>query len=66
MPLVSVRLIAGRSHEELASLAQGLSDVVSETLGIPLERVRVHIFELEPDRIARGGKLVSDSPPPAS
>ena len=57
MPLISVRLAAGRTDEELAQLVQRLSAAAAETLHVPLERVGVHLFELEPNRVARGGKL---------
>jgi 4-oxalocrotonate tautomerase family enzyme len=57
MPLISVRLAAGRTDEELARLVEGVSAAAAEALGIPLERVGVHLFELEPNRVARGGKL---------
>lgn len=57
MPLISVRLAAGRTDEELARLVQGVSAATAEALDVPLERVGVHLFELEPNRVARGGKL---------
>lgn len=60
MPLVSIRLVAGRSDEELRRLVAGVSNAVSDSLDVPLERVNVHIFELPESRIGRGGQLACD------
>lgn len=60
MPLVSIRLVAGRSTDELRTLAAAVSEAVATTLDVPIERVGVHLIELPADRIARGGRLVAD------
>lgn len=60
MPLISIRLVAGRSDYELRALVRGVSDAAAQALDIPVERVGVHLFELAPDRIGRGGRLVLD------
>jgi 4-oxalocrotonate tautomerase family enzyme len=60
VPLISIRLVSGRSEEELRKLVLGVSAATSEALDVPLERVGVHLFELEPGQVGRGGKLLSD------
>lgn len=65
MPLISIRLVAGRSPEELRALARGVSEATAEALDVPLERVGVHIFELEKQHVGRGGELLSDSSAPS-
>jgi 4-oxalocrotonate tautomerase family enzyme len=59
MPLISIRLAAGRSDDTLAALVATVSEAAAETLDVPVERIGVHLFELEPNRIARGGRLSS-------
>jgi 4-oxalocrotonate tautomerase family enzyme len=61
MPLISIRLVAGRDDETIRALVSKVSEAAAEALDIPLERVGVHVFELPKDRIGRGGRLVSDS-----
>jgi 4-oxalocrotonate tautomerase len=64
MPLVSIRLVAGRDTEEIRTLVRKLSEAASEALQLPIERVRVHVIELPADRIGRGGRLASDDEAP--
>jgi 4-oxalocrotonate tautomerase family enzyme len=63
MPLISIRLAAGRSDDQLAQLVEAVSAATSHTLAIPVERIGVHLFELEPNRVARGGRLASEASP---
>jgi 4-oxalocrotonate tautomerase len=55
MPLVQVTMISGRTTEQKHALIKALSDAVSDTLGTPLERVRVAIYEVSPDEWGIGG-----------
>jgi 4-oxalocrotonate tautomerase family enzyme len=65
VPLISIRLLAGRSPQELSALTRGVSEAAAAALDVPLERVGVHIFELEPDHVGRGGQLLDGPAPPA-
>lgn len=60
MPLISIRLAAGRSDEELARLVGGVSEAAAHALEVPVEKIGVHLFELEENRVGRGGRLVSE------
>lgn len=60
MPLISIRLKTGRSREELEDLVRGVSEATAEALDVPVEGVGVHLFELAPDRVGRGGRLGGD------
>ena len=59
MPLISIRMAAGRTDEQLQRLVQDVSAAAADALEVPLERVGVHLFELEPNRVGRGGRLSS-------
>jgi 4-oxalocrotonate tautomerase family enzyme len=60
MPLITIRLAAGRSTDELRTLVSSVSEAAAHSLRVPIERVGVHLFELAPDRVGRGGRLVGD------
>lgn len=60
MPLISIRLVAGRDSETMSALVEKVSAAAAEALDVPVEKVGVHIFELEKDHIGRCGKLASD------
>lgn len=60
MPLITIRLAAGRDDATLGELVRGVSEAAAQALDVPIERVGVHVFELEPSRVGRGGKLVSE------
>ena len=62
MPLISIRLVQGRSEPELSQLVREVSHAAAHSLDVPVERVTVHLFELEPSRIGRGGRLASEPP----
>lgn len=64
MPLISIRLKAGRSRAELEQLVHGVSHATADALDVPVEGIGVHIFELPADRIGRGGRLVDEPKPP--
>jgi 4-oxalocrotonate tautomerase len=61
MPLISIRLAAGRTDDELRALVREVSEAAASALELPVERVTVHLFELAPTQIARGGRLVAEA-----
>jgi len=63
MPLISIRLAGGRDRDALAKLVAAVSAATADTLDVPIERVTVHIFELDGDHMGRGGRLRSAGEP---
>lgn len=55
MPIVEVRLVAGRTAEVKAELVRELTDAVTRTLGSAPERVSVLLSELPPANFNIGG-----------
>lgn len=56
MPLIQVTMVEGRSVEQKHALIRNLSDTLAETLDVPLERVRVAIYEVSADEWGIGGQ----------
>ena len=55
MPMVQITMVEGRTVEQKHALIASVSAAVSESLGTPLERVRVAIYEVSPDDWGIGG-----------
>lgn len=56
MPLIQVTMVEGRSVEQKHALIRNLSQSMSETLDVPLERIRVAIYEISADEWGIGGQ----------
>jgi 4-oxalocrotonate tautomerase len=63
MPLIQVTMVEGRSTEQKHDLIRNLSHSMSETLGVPLERIRVAIYEISADEWGIGGEPFSVARP---
>ena len=49
MPLIQVTMVQGRTIEQKHALIRSLSASMAETLDVPLERIRVAIYEVTAD-----------------
>jgi len=65
MPLVEIHLRTGRTPEQKRDLLDRVTQAVHESLGTPLERIRVWLQEFEPDAYMAGGVLMSDRDRPS-
>ena len=63
MPLIQVTMVEGRTTEQKHDLIRNLSRTMSETLGVPLERIRVAIYEISADEWGIGGEPFSVARP---
>ncbi|MCM3744223.1 4-oxalocrotonate tautomerase [Sporosarcina luteola] len=61
MPIVTVKMIEGRTDEQKRNLCEKVSAVVAETTGAPIENVSVIIEEMSKNHYATGGKRLSDA-----
>ncbi len=67
MPLIQVTLVQGRTTEQKHALIRSLSASMAEALDVPLERIRVAIYEDTADEWVIGGEpfsAVRPSPTP--
>lgn len=65
MPFIQVTMIEGRTVEQKHELIRQLSAAAADALSTPIERVRVAIYEVNPDEWGIGGEPVSKVRPSA-
>jgi 4-oxalocrotonate tautomerase len=63
MPLIQVTMVEGRTVEQKHALIRNLSQSMAETLEVPLERIRVAIYEVTADEWGIGGQPFSAARP---
>jgi len=56
MPIIEVNMFEGRTAEQKQTLIAAMTGVVTDTLGVPAENVRIIIRELSKDDFGIGGK----------
>lgn len=61
MPIVTIKMLEGRTDEQKRDLVAKVTDAVSETTNAPKEKVAVIIEEMSPNHYGVAGKRVSDS-----
>lgn len=64
MPLVEIHLLEGRSPEQKKSLLRAVTQAVHESLGAPLETIRVWIQEMPAAEFMSAGILAADREKP--
>lgn len=60
MPSITVEFFEGRTPDQKRSIAQGITKVMTDELGVKPEIVKVRFVDLQKHDIAWGGELVSD------
>ncbi|MFM1966154.1 MAG: hypothetical protein RL134_1879 [Actinomycetota bacterium] len=63
MPLIQVTMVEGRTLEQKHALIRNLSTAMADTLEVPLERIRVAIYEITADEWGIGGEPFSVARP---
>ncbi|HEX7932417.1 MAG TPA: 2-hydroxymuconate tautomerase [Paraburkholderia sp.] len=63
MPIVHISLVEGRSDEVVKACVKAVARTVHETLGAPLESIRVYATQTPPAHWAIGGRT-KDEPAP--
>ena len=63
MPLIQLTMVEGRTVEQKHALIRNLSQSMAETLDVPLERIRVAIYEISADEWGIGGQPFSVARP---
>lgn len=60
MPLIQIHIARGRTAEQKRELLDAVTRATQETLGAPLESIRVWIQEFDADDYMAGGELLSE------
>ncbi len=60
MPLVTIKIIEGRTAEQKRGLAKDITEAVVKNVGCPPQAVTIDIVEMKEGNVALGGKLFSD------
>lgn len=61
MPLVTVKMLEGRTDEQKRNLVEKVTEAVKETTGMTEEKIIVMIEEMRKDHYAVAGKRISDT-----
>ena len=60
MPLVSIKIISGRTTEQKRNMVKDVTEAIAKNLGCPASAVHIDILEMSSENYAQGGKLFSD------
>jgi len=60
MPLVSIKIIEGRTTEQKRGMARDVTEAIVKNIGCPASAVHIDILEMKQENFAQGGKLFSD------
>jgi 4-oxalocrotonate tautomerase len=60
MPLVEIKLLEGRTDEQKKALLTAVTAAVHDSIGAPLETIRVWILEFSPRDYMAAGVLAAD------
>ena len=63
MPLVTIKVLEGRTIEQKRGLAKDVTAAIVKNIGCPDSAVTIDINEMKAENIAMGGNLFSDQPP---
>ena len=64
MPLVEIHLLEGRTDEQKKAVLAAVTAAVRDSLGAPLESIRVWIQEASPREFMAGGVLAAERDKP--
>ncbi len=60
MPFVEIHLLEGRTDEQKKALLAAVTTAVHESIGAPLETIRVWVQEFSPKEFMAAGVLAAD------
>lgn len=60
MPMVTVKVLEGKSIEQKRALAKEITAAVVKNFEVPESAVTIDIVDLKPENIAVGGTLFTD------
>lgn len=61
MPLVTIKIIEGRTVEQKRGMVKDVTEAIVKNIGCPASAVHLDIIDMKQENFAQGGKLFSDS-----
>ncbi|OGO41498.1 MAG: 4-oxalocrotonate tautomerase [Chloroflexi bacterium RBG_16_58_8] len=61
MPLVTIKMIEGRTTEQKRGLVKDVTEAIMKNVGCPASAVHIDIMDLKRENIAQGGNLACDN-----
>jgi 4-oxalocrotonate tautomerase len=61
MPLVTIKVIVGRSKEQKRGMTKDVTDAIAKNIGCPPSAVQIDIVEMKEENFAMGGTLWCDN-----
>jgi 4-oxalocrotonate tautomerase len=61
MPLVTVKIIEGRTVEQKRGMAKDVTEAIARNIGCPPQAVSIDIMEYSKENLATGGELFIDT-----
>ena len=61
MPLVTIKIIAGRTTEQKRNTVKDVTEAIVKNIGCPAAAVHIDFIEMPPENYAQGGKLWCDN-----
>jgi 4-oxalocrotonate tautomerase len=60
MPLIAIHMLEGRTDDQKKALLTSVTKAVQESIGAPLESIRVWVQEFSPTEYMAAGVLAAD------
>jgi 4-oxalocrotonate tautomerase len=60
MPLIEIHMAAGRTPEQKQELLSAVTAAVHDSIGAPIESIRVWVHEFGPHEYMAAGELMAD------
>lgn len=60
MPIVTVKMLEGRTDDQKRALVEKVTAAVSETVNAPIETISVYIEEMAKNNFGKAGVRISD------
>ena len=61
MPLVTIKIIEGRTLEQKRGIAKDVTEAIVKNVGCPPTAVMIDIVDLKKENVSQGGELFADT-----
>ena len=61
MPLVTIKILEGRTVEQKRAMVRDVTDAIVKNIGCPPQAVTIDIVDLKKENVSEGGELFYDT-----